>query len=89
MKVRISVLAILAALALAGCSGGETTAEKAASENCPSFSARANGECGSVQADQQAKHKEEVQSELHETEGVLKKRRAEEAASAVEGVGGG
>jgi len=80
--------ALLAAFAVAGCKG-ETTAEKAASEHCPSFSARANGECESVQADGQAKHKEEVESEEHEAEDVIKKRRAEETASAVEGVEGG
>lgn len=63
----------------------ETQAEKAASNNCPSFSARANGECGSVQADEQAKHKEEVESEEHEAESVIKKRAAEENANAIEG----
>jgi hypothetical protein len=63
----------------------ETAPERAASENCPSFSARANGECGSVQADEQAKHKEAVESEAHEAESVIKKRAAEENANAIEG----
>jgi len=63
----------------------ETASERAASENCPSFSARANGECGSVQADEQAKHKEAVESEAHEAESVIKKRAAEENANAIEG----
>jgi hypothetical protein len=62
----------------------ETPAEKAASYNCPSFSARANGECGSVQSDEQAKQKEEVESEQHEGEAVIKKRKAEGTASAIE-----
>lgn len=84
MKVRILVLMAAAVLAISGCGGTETPAEKAASENCPSFSARANGECGSVQADHQAKHKEEVESEAHEAEAVIKHRAAEETASQLE-----
>jgi hypothetical protein len=90
MKSRLLGLAIAAGLLLtaSGCKG-ETQAEKEASFNCPSFSARANGECESVQADEQAKHKEEVESELREAEDVIKKRRAEETASAVEGIEGG
>lgn len=49
----------------------------------------ANGECESGQDAEQAKHKEEVESEAHEAEAVIKKRKAEETASAVEAFKGG
>jgi hypothetical protein len=80
----LAVIAIVVWVVAFSNTKSETPAERAASENCPSFSARANGECGSVQADEQTKHKEEVESEEHEAESVIKKRKAEETAGAVE-----
>lgn len=85
----LAVIAVVVWIVAFSNKSSMTPAEERASINCPSFSARANGECGSVQADEQAKHKEEVESEAHEAESVLKKRRAEETANAVEGIGGG
>jgi hypothetical protein len=83
----LAVIAVVVWIVAFSNKSSTTPAEERASINCPSFSARANGECGSVQADEQAKHKEEVESEAHEAESVLKKRKAEETASAVEGAG--
>lgn len=83
----LAVIAIVVWVVAFSNKSSTTPAEERASLNCPSFSARANGECSSVQADEQAKHKEQVESEAHEVEGVIKKRKAEEAASAVEGAG--
>jgi hypothetical protein len=80
-----TVIVIVVLVLVFGNNKGESQAERAASQNCPSFSTRANGECGSVQADEQAKHKEQVESEEHEAEAVIKKRAAEADANAIEG----
>jgi len=80
-----AVIVIVVLVLVLGNNKGESQAERAASQNCPSFSARANGECGSVQADEQAEHKEQVESEAHEAEAVIKKRAAEADANVIEG----
>lgn len=76
----------LLALALAGC---------ASSRECPSSSVYTEGphkgQCASAAAvkrsEAQGHHADEVKKELTEAEAVLRQRRAEEAADAVEAVG--
>jgi hypothetical protein len=89
MKSRAALAAaLLTALVLTGCSGTQHCSNVGQSAN--DYAAQEyEDRCPSKQDVERDKHSEEVQSELHEAEGVLKKRRAEETASAVEGIKGG
>lgn len=85
--MRSAGLLLLMTLALAGCGASEP--------ECPSGSVYTEGprkgQCASATAvkhsEAQAKHAGEVQKELSEVEAVLRKRRAEETASAAESLG--
>ncbi len=83
MKSNIAVLSVLAALLLAGC-GEESQAEQEAVKNCPGVSQAFEGKCGSKAQDEQTKHEEQVESEEHEAEAVIKHRAAEETANQIE-----
>jgi hypothetical protein len=85
MKAHILVLPLmLAALAVASGCGEESQAEKEAVNNCPGVAQAFEGKCGSKEQDERTKHDEQVESEGHEIEGVIKHRAAEESANAIE-----
>lgn len=91
MKAKIFGLPmVLAVLVVAsGCGGSE--------QECPSGSVYSEGpnkgQCAGKQAVESSeaheKHAKEVESEEHEAESVIKQRKAEETANAVESIEGG
>ena len=82
---------VLALGVLAGCSTASESVkhnEALVARGCPSIEVAAEGKCESASAIAEAKrevHDKAVESEAHEAEGVLRKRRAEENANAAEG----
>lgn len=82
--VVLTIVIFVVGIVVFGGGNGESRAEKEAVQNCPGVAQAFEGKCGSKEQDERTKHDEQVESEAHEVEGVIKKRKAEETAGAVE-----
>jgi hypothetical protein len=81
----VVVAAILLVVGIVVFGGHQSQANQEAVQHCPGVAQAFEGKCGSVRQDEQTQHDEQVESEAHEVEGVIKHRAAEETANAVEG----
>lgn len=79
MRKALALIAAAAALGAAGCAQ-TSQAESEADQQCPSFSAFANGQCESGATEREAAHVEHVRQEAAEVEAALKRQRAQAAA---------